>query len=460
MASTSWYWTLIQLKPSGGYATQAIASARLGFQQQFPDWASPARLDSGDDKRIQGQLINLLEDAAAAPPGSKTAPSQAEQCLRCYISHQILQVCINLQTKFGQDHGFALNDVLGFVLNDVDLAQSFFMAKEDTYRPFAAEILTTFKPEVGSLSTWASMLTRQHPELNDFFLEHGILQQSNWALLNEKTPDDLRRMLAGTYNLPTVEIDQACALLGNYHGVYRRDRRGRRGKCQPPTEPQLEEIRQRSGLDLTPAAVLAKLVELADYLRQQRLLNKGVLPSSSMDDEELGPGIESQVSQGVGGTESGDPATNQAIYDLVNHCLDQAITTAIDQRLAYLQKQSTDKAKTYRLALKLYCCEQRTMAEIAPLVGLEAQYQVTRLLKIDDLLASVRRQLLKQLQANLLALIQTEPLPYDFICADRLQNLDETCLATIIEKPRANASANSASSQFFIQRLCHIIQQL
>ncbi len=100
------------------------------------------------------------------------------------------------------------------------------------------------------------------------------------------------------------------------------------------------------------------------------------------------------------------------------------------------------------------------MAEIAPIVGLEAQFQVTRLLKIDDLLASVRRQLLKQLQANLLALIQTEQSPHDYICADRLQNLDETCLAAIIEKPRANSAASSASSQFFIQRLCCIIQQL
>jgi hypothetical protein len=453
MASTSWYWTLIQLKPSGGYKTQTLASARLGFQQQFPDLASPAPLDSGDDKRIQRQLISLLEDAAAAP-------SQAEQCLRCYISHQILHVCIDLQAKFGQDHGFSLNDVLGFVLNDVDLAQSFFNATADTYRPFAAEILATFKPQAGSLSTWASMLTRQHPELNDFLLEHGILQQSNWALLNEKTPDDLRRMLADTYNLPAFEIEQACALLGSYHAVYRRDRRGSRGKCKPPTELQLDEIQRRLGLDLTPAAVLAKLVELADYLRQQRLLSKGVLPSSSMDDEELGPGIESQVSQAVGGTEPGDQATNQQLYDLVNECLDQAITTAIGQRLDYLQKQSADKAKTYRRALKLYCCEQRTMAEIAPMVGLKAQFQVTRLLKIDDLLANVRRQLLKQLQANLLALIQTEPSPHDYICAERLQNLDETCLAAIIEKPRANASASSASSQFFIQRLCCIIQQL
>lgn len=453
MASTSWYWTLIQLKPSGGYKTQTLASARLGFQQQFPDLASPAPLDSGDDKRIQRQLISLLEDAAAAP-------TQAEQCLRCYISHQILHGCIDLQAKFGHDHGFSLNDVLGFVLNDVDLAQPFLTSKEGTYRPFAAEILATFKPQAGSLSTWASMLTRQHPELNDFLLEHGILQQSNWALLNEKTPDDLRRMLADTYNLPAFEIEQACTLLDSYHGVYRRDRRGSRGKCKPPTELQLAEIQQRSGLDLTPAAVLAKLVELADYLRQQRLLTKGVLPSSSMDDEKLGNGIESEVSQAVGGTEPGDQATNQQLYDLVNECLDQAIKTAVGQRLAYLQKQFPDKAKTYRLALKLYCCEQKTMAEIAPMVGLEAQFQVTRLLKIDDLLASVRRQLLKQLQANLLALIQTEQSPHAYLCADRLQNLDETCLAAIIEKPRANSSASSASSQFFMQRLCCIIQQL
>lgn len=456
MASTSWYWTLIQLKPSGGYATQAIASAHLFFQQQFPDLVNPDRLETGDDKRIQRQLSSLLEDGLATSPGDRQF--QAEQCLRCYVSHQILQVCIDLQTRFGQDHGFGLNDVLGFVLNDVDLAQPFLNLKEDAYRPFAAEVLTTFNPQVGSLSTWASMLTRQHPELNDFLLEHGILQQSNWALLNEKTPDDLRRLLADTYNLPAFEIEQACTLLGSYHAVYRRDRRGHRGKCKPPTEPQLAEIQRRSGLSLTPAVVLAKLVELADYLRQQRLMNKGVLPASSMDDEELGPAIEPVVNQAGEVIESGDREITQQLYDLVNVCLDQAIKTAIGQRVAYLQKQSADKAKAYRLALKLYCCEQRTMADIAAAVGLEAQYQVTRLLKIDDLLASIRRQLLKQLQANLLALIQTGQVPHDYLCVDRLQNLDETCLTALIEKPRANASAGSA--QFFIQRLCHVIQQL
>jgi hypothetical protein len=456
MASTPWYWTLIQLKPSGGHATQTIAAAHRFFQQQFPDLAGSSHLETADDKRIQRRLIALTEEAPAVSLG----PSSAELCLRCYISHQILHGCLDLQAKFGQDHGFTLNDVLGFVLNDVDLAQSFLNAKEDTYRPFAAEILATFKPQVGSLSTWASMLTRQHPELNDFLLEHGILQQSNWALLNEKTPDDLRRMLAETYNLPAFEIEQACQLLDSYHGVYRRDRRGRRGKCRPPTEPQLEEIQQRSGLDLTPAAVLAKLVDLADYLRQQRLLTKGVLPSSPMDDEALGPAIESQISQAVGGTESGEQTANQQLYDLVNECLDQAIKTAVGQRLAYLQKQFPDKANIYPRAMRLYCCEQKSMAEIASIVGLEAQYQVTRLLKIDDLLANVRRQLLKQLQANLLALIQTEQSPHAYLCADRLQNLDETCLAAIIEKPRANSSASSAASQFFMQRLCCIIQQI
>ncbi|PSN16134.1 hypothetical protein C7293_04155 [filamentous cyanobacterium CCT1] len=457
MASPSWYWTLIQLKPSGGYATQAIAAARLGFQQQFPDLASPTRLESGDDKLIQRQLMGWLEDVAAPPgPETKPEPSQAEQCLRCYISHQILQVCIDLQAKFGQDHGFALNDLLGFVLNDVDLTQPFPTAKEDAYRPFAAEILTTFKPQVGSLSTWASMLTRQHPELNDFLLEHGILQQSSWALLNEKSPDDLRRILADTYNLPGFEIEQACQLLGSYHAVYRRDRRGSRGKCKPPTEPQLAEIQRRSGLALTPAAVLAKLVELADYLRQQRLLSKGVLPASSIDDEALGPAIEAQVSQADMAGTLGDRDSTQQLYDLVNTCLDQAINTAIDQRLTYLQKQSADKAKAYRLALKLYCCEQRTMAEIAAAVGLEAQYQVTRLLKIDDLLANIRRQLLQQLQTNLLALMQTEQLSHGYVGADRLQTLDETCLAAIVEKPRANAAGN----EFFSQRLCSVIQRI
>jgi len=452
MASTSWYWTLIQLKSSGGYSTQVVASARLFFQQQFPELPCPGKVDTQEDRHIQQQLIADLEHSSTAP----NLQLQAERCLRCYISHQILYVCIDLQTKFGQDHGFNLDDVLGIVLNDVDLSQPIFNSSGGaSFLPFAADVLKTFNPQVSSLSTWASMLTRQQSELNDFLLDYGILQQSNWALLNDKTPDDLRRILTDPFNFPAIEIDQTCRLINSYHAVYRRDRRGSRGKCKPPSESQLLEIQQLLGFTLAPAEILAKLIEISDYLRQYRLIKKGRLPSVSMDDSEANPTLESRIKEVNNPEESAPSEDRQQLYELINDCLDQAIKEAIDQRRSYLHKQSPEKACQYSLALKLYCCDQKTMAEIAIAVGLSAQWQVTRLLKLDDFLASIRRCLIKHLKDRLLALIQSEEFTASYLNSEQLQTLEAEHLTAIIDKPRANSPANS----FFIQRLCYIAQQ-
>lgn len=459
MASTSWYWTLIQLKSSGGYTRQTIAPARRFFQQLLPNLPCPDNLESKEDRQIQQQFMTLLRDVSAV----ESTRISAEQCLRCYISHQILYVCIDLVTKFGQDHGFTLQDVLGIVLTDVDLSQPFFnCAPLGSYRPLAAEMIANFNPQFGSLSTWASTLTRQHHDLSDFLLEHGILQQSNWALLNEKTPNDLQRILSDEFNLPAFEVEQACTLLSSYHAVYRRDRRGRRGKCTLPTEQQLLEIQQRSRLSLSPSAVMARLMELADYLRQHRLLSKGILPAVPMDDPDLRPKLEAEATLQHPTPDPEADGMTQGLYELVNQCLDQAIKTAIDQRYTYLQKQTPGKAKQYLLALKRYCCDQKTMAEIAIEIGLEAQYQVTRLLKIDDLLAAIRRQLLQQLKTHLLDLVKTTEMANEtphYLCADRLQNLEEHHLATIIDKPRANSQISNAFNSFFIQRLCRVIHE-
>ncbi|NJL46409.1 MAG: hypothetical protein HC929_01400 [Leptolyngbyaceae cyanobacterium SM2_5_2] len=340
MASTSWYWTLIQLKSSGGYNTQVITSARLFFQQQFPELPGPGQVETKEDKGIQHLLITYLKDASA----TSTLQWQAECCLRCYISHQILFVCIDLQTKFGQNHGFRLEEVLGIVLNDVDLTKSIFnTAGDNTYLPFAADVLKTFNPQVSSLSTWTSMLTRQHPDLNDFLLEYGILQQSNWSLLNEKKPENLEIILSETLGLPTLEIERFCVLLKSYHAVYRRDRRGCRGKCKPPSNAQLSEIQQLSGLSLSPSAILAKLIEMADYLRQHRLVSKGRLPSVSMDDTEANSTLESRIRPNDDPETGLSPGDQQHLYDLIKDCLDQAIQDAIDHRRSYLHRQSPEK---------------------------------------------------------------------------------------------------------------------
>lgn len=454
MANTSWYWISVQLKSSRGYIKKPQASTRLFFQQRFPEFAGVEDLDNKENRSLQVKLMGLIEDEVIEPD----LRLEAERCLRCYISQQILYECIGLEAKFGQDHGFTCDELLGFVLNDLDLSRSIFRLEKDNdssnekiFLPFAAEIIDGFKPENSSLSTWASRLTRQNKELNEFLLEHGIVHQSDWSLLNEREPENLRHILSQTFNVSASDSDEACRLLASYHAIYRQLRRGNRSRCPTPTEAQLIKIREHCGLPLSTKALLAKLIELADYLRQYRLLCKGNFSSKPLDDPELGDQLEAAINLKAEAQDDEDPDLTQQLYTLVNTCLDQAIETAIRQNLNHL---SATKAQQYILALKLYCCDQLSMTQIALEMGFSAQSQVTRLLCMDDFCATVRRQLIKHLKDRLLSLIQQEEGIHGPLTAEQLQDLDENRLAAIILKPRIGSQAG----EFFRQHLCHVIQ--
>lgn len=461
MASASQYWTFVQINPSGGHITREIPPVNIFFQQQFPELTCSDTLDTKQDRLIQRQLVELLKDALA----ESVSRLRAEGCLRCYVSHQILYVCTDLASKFGSRHGFTPDDLLGFVLDDVDPNQPFFnSAQPGSYRPFSIQILQTFDPLESSLSTWSTMLTRRHDELNDSLLKRGVLLQSDWAILNDKEPDDLHRILTNTYHLPETEIEQACILLSSYHLVYRNSRRKqrKRGRCLPPTEEQLDAIKQMTKLSLSLNEVMAKLLEIADYLRQHHILSKvGVIDLEPIEDPEVGRQIEQgQILDGEFDDEELDEqrAWLQRCYEELIQCLDQAIERAIEQRHSYLQRRSPGKATKYIPALESYWCYQKTMSEIATEVGLKAQYEVTRLLKIDDFLANIRRQLLKELQDTIIALMQEEEFTQRCLCPDCLQNLEKQ-LDLLIIKQRPSSSTNSFPNRLFLQRLCYVIQQ-
>jgi hypothetical protein len=470
MAYASRYWTLIQLDPAGGYVTREIPAAQLFLCRQFPELIHQTAVETAQDKLIQTRLVEFLGNTALA----SAECLWVEKCLRCYISHQILQVCVDLQNKFGENHGFTLNDLLGLVLDDVDLDQSILRqsASESSkrarqmqaaYVPLAARILRSFDPKFASLSTWASMLTRQHNELNDFLLKYGVFLQSNWSLLNETAVDALQRILTETFHLPAIDIEKACTVLSSYHAVYRCDRRGQRGRCQLPTEEQLNRILQLSKLPISPRALLNDLITLADYLRQHRLLSRGnVLPSVSIHDPDVGTAIEQTISQEQETDLQDNPTTeaNGPLMLAVTRWLDQAIGATIEQRCTYLQKKSPSKAAKYVAVLRAYCCDQKSMKEIATEVGLKAQYEVTRLLKLDDFLDDIRCNLLKKIKEEILSVTQNEEIHSYYMSPEKLQDLDEEKLAPLIVKPRSNSSSNTLESSLFIQRLCTVIQNL
>jgi hypothetical protein len=327
MVSASWYCNFVRIDTSGGYITREIPLVRAFFQQQFPEFANQTTLETSQDKFIQRQLIELLRDTPAEP----NIHLMSECSLRCYISGQILRTCVEFDQKFGGNHGFTSNDLLGIVLNDVDITRSILNnSQQASYQPFAARILQTFNPEQSSLSTWTTMLTRQQDDLKNFLLECGVFLQSDWSILNEKEPEELQWILSHIYGLPNTEIEHACVLLSSYHSVYRSQRRqkGARGRCTPPTEEQLNEICNKAALSYSSKEVMKHLLNIAGYLRQYHVSNKtGVLPGESIDRPEIGREVD-QTHLSKGGSDESEneqAAFLERYHQQLTVCLEQGI---------------------------------------------------------------------------------------------------------------------------------------
>jgi myo-inositol catabolism protein IolC len=101
------------------------------------------------------------------------------------------------------------------------------------------------------------------------------------------------------------------------------------------------------------------------------------------------------------------------------------------------------------------------MGEIAPVVGLQAQYQVSRLLKLKEFRADIRQQMLKDLRDRTLAkaTIYTHP--------DQLQTLEQQVEAALDEQiaaamqeaeTEASIAKNRSSRSLFAQRLCRHLE--
>lgn len=231
MSTASRYWKLVKLDNTGRSRAQELPAVKNFMLMHFPDIA-----DSVNNIAIQQQLMDWMQESG---PDSQLA----ELSLRSFISSQIEQVCIQLEMQFGENHGFRRTDLFPFVLDDDGSTQP------RAYKPLAKQILESFDPRRGSLSTWTVRLVKHHRELNRFLLECGVYLLSDWAILNDTTPKKLEHILSSYQPLTPGEIQQAQRILESYHAVYRRDRlqqrqAGVKGSCPQPTDEQLQEMAQ------------------------------------------------------------------------------------------------------------------------------------------------------------------------------------------------------------------------
>ncbi|MGK7922684.1 MAG: hypothetical protein AB4080_22045 [Trichodesmium sp.] len=401
MTATSQYWNFIEVGTNGNCQIRENETAKKFLLEQFPELVNLSEISKDEEREIQTYLIERWQ----------TFPL-AELCLRCFISNKIREYCLYLEKRFGVKHHFTQNDLFSLLLDDTITTN-----KKSSYQSLATEILTTFKLDGGgSLSTWISWIVKCHQPLKDFLLQHGIYLATDWAIINKATPNDLEFL-----GLTSEQFQQDKLLLENYHAIYRKDRLEARvrGRCQPPTSEQLKRIANLSPntQNLSPENILKQLQNLAQRLREYRIAIKGGLPPVVNIEN---PGINQTVEQ------LPDPNSEQDEQQIflkdyiriVENCLDKSVEQIIQNNVTKFQKKKPPKHQDFLTALTLFY-QGIDMGEIAPKIGFKAQYQVSRLLKLEKFREDVGQQILIYLKP------QVKELAQYYTSSERLQSLEQ-----------------------------------
>jgi hypothetical protein len=481
MGSPSNYWQLSLPALDGKRQRRLIESAQQYFCRQFSD-----RIDAVEivDAPTQRQIL-----ADVSPHEFQVPPALS---LRCCISDYIYQACLAIVRKFGlgrqSSAQLSIVDLLPIVLNDdgLDPQESLRRRQRSSPEPLAIPplplaltILKSWNPDKGSLSTWSNHHVLQHADMTQILAEHGILLISDWAILNDTSAGQLQKILAGMmYQLTPTEVTQSCHLLQSYHAVYREDRLQQRlagaskTRCQEPTIAQLErmaiELKSTVGQLFEPAEILKQIKTIATQVRQYRIARKGgPVNLVALDDAAV------QVASDRGVTDQDEQQVSDflALYreDFLQ-CLDQAIATTIKDEFQRLKRRQGGRYREFIRGLELLHCQGLSMSEIAPKIGLEKQYQVSRLLKLDDLRTNIRQRSLRSLRDR----VREKVIP--FASPTQLISLDQKLDAILDEQLEAVMQAASAESMapkgqdhsqapnrqplksLLAQRICHYLK--
>ena len=412
---------------------QELPEVRSFLSELFPGLVEMANLP------IQQRLM------AIARPSGTSKNIQAELSLRCFISKQIEMTCVQLEMQFGELHGVRRSELLPLVLDDDGRVWSEIPA-ETGYRSVARQILDTFDPDRASLATWTIRLVKHHRELNAFLLECGVYLLSDWAILNDTLPTKLRRVLSGTQPLTEPEIQKALSVLDAYHEVYRRDRltarqAGAKGQCPEPTEEQLQEMGQRLGIEPS-SRVLRELRTIADRLRSYRIaVRTGKIKTLSIH----GNGDEDSREMDLAAPNLEESESDRAAEDFVQQyrhafleALEKAVNSAVTDRVQALK---APKNQQYLTAMKLFHQDGLSMTAIAANVGLAAQFQVTRLLKLKELRESVRHKMIALLKHYVKEQASA------FVTLEQLESLDSKIELALLEQVDVLMAEDAAQAQ-------------
>ncbi|MGB5960921.1 MAG: hypothetical protein WBG73_09715 [Coleofasciculaceae cyanobacterium] len=461
MTSASKYWTKVKIDAAGNYRFVENIQAKIFFRQLFPD----IKESDVPDTLVQAQLVQLMQISETVNN------SIAKYCLQCFISYQTYQICQNLAIQFGTKHGFKVSDLLVFVLDDEPCPAN------SSYYSLQSKILDSFAPTQSSLATWTTRLVKHHKELNTFLLQCGVYLVSDWAILNDTSSKQLQRIFSRFHHLTSLEIQQASQLLESYHAVYRTQRLQQRQQptrrpCLPPTTEQLQQIGKRLSkptiLLLDQENLLAQLQEIATRLREYRIHARGgnlATESINVPNSDASQTSNSlSFFEWIDNCEEPDEQTDFLNFyrQQLLSCLDQALEQVTNERVKYLERKDPEKAQKFLTALQLFHCQGSSMTEIASIINLPAQFNVSRLLNLKALRADVQQKLLVLLRDRISKKTKAYTNPH------HLQLIEEALkeqITLLIQEVRKEAStptkAKTHNTQsLFSKRICRLLDDM
>ncbi len=442
------YWTICKVDGRShlssshrGYQALELPVVKKQFQTWFPSYRETQELCSQQNFEIQTQLLSWFLRQDSRDFESSVPPSWviAGLSLRCYVSHAIQSACQTLAQKFGQRYGFSHLDLLPIVLTDdgktwigLDSNRKTQLILDrrgnlqlSTYPLLTVEILRTFDPTKTALGKWACLITRQDEKLTrTLWIEHGLLLETPWSKLNQVQGSQWK--ILSPQERHWVEV---------FHQVYRRDRReqGARGKCPTPSEAQLQEMRdrlhQRGIIADSSDEILDQLKRIAEFLKKP-------LPQSPPPPPP-------------------EPPLN-LLQTILNEARDKALFNAIHrvllQRFYQLKNNLwyAENADNFFPGLRLIYFEAKSQGEVAKVLNMNNQSQVSRFLKLKQMLNQIREQVMDELLKFLLNQERFNEVSKDAESLNRLiqhlsDYLDETVFVEAARELQAGQHRNMTS---------------
>ncbi|MBD2311081.1 hypothetical protein H6G20_05190 [Desertifilum sp. FACHB-1129] len=450
MGTASKYWLLVRIDSFGNCLTQEVEEAKAFFNHNFPEFVE---LDKISDREIQSQLMQWFKSDLTRYP-------MADICLRCFISSQIKEICLELEQKFGRNHQFTSSDILPLVI-DSKLPASHSENPSDRLS-VTSRILQTFDPNKSNLSTWTLRIVKSDRLLKQFLLEHGIEQVTDWMLLSYTNPGRLKRILSDFDRTP-AEINQAIQLLSFYHQIYRDQlfahrKAGDKSRYPDPTPLQLQKMAEELSKIWVFSAqdVLEKLKNLAQLIRSDRLRSRN--QSSRFNSLK-------ESSKNIPLQEEKPNEQSEFLAGYLHHfetCLEQSVQQVIQARFTYLQTKKNCKAQNFIKALHLFHCQGVPMKEIAPQLGLNNQPQVSRLLALKALRSDIGRRMLLCLRTCVLNLAKCYVDPLQLLTLEsQVQTILSEEIAAELEKAKkeAHIGHNRVMNNQLSQAICQYLDR-